>query len=322
MLPFFTKSVIFTPMQGNAVKITRKDLLGDSVVTEMLSRCTFPAPETTIVCGVSGGADSTALMILGVAAGCEVVAVHVDHGLREGSHLEAKVVEANAAIFGAQFRSHTVSVPPGGNLEARAREARYEALGEGVATGHTSDDQAETILLNLIRGTGLAGLRGIEPGFRHPILGLRRSDTEKLCEHFNLDIVYDPTNYETDFRRNKIRHLALPLLNEIAEKDIVPLLVRTSQQARETYDAINEKTDSVINDPSDITELSQVDDVVACVALHKWLKGFIPNGKMLDSATVQRALSVARKEVQGTQLPGGAFLRRSKGKLFVVNGES
>ncbi|MDQ3145596.1 MAG: tRNA(Ile)-lysidine synthetase, partial [Actinomycetota bacterium] len=127
-----------------------------------------------VVAGVSGGADSLALLVLSVEAGCEVTAVHVDHGLRPGSGDEAGVVAEAAARWGAAFRAESTVVEPGPNLEARAREARRSALGDGAMTGHTLDDQAETVLLNLLRGAGADGLAAMAPGPGKPLLGLRR----------------------------------------------------------------------------------------------------------------------------------------------------
>ena len=98
--------------------------------------------------------------MLAVAAGCEVTAVHVDHGLRPGSPAEAELVAATARRFRAGFRAVRAVVAPGPNLEARARAARYEALGPHALVGHTLDDRAETILLHLLRGSGAAGMAG------------------------------------------------------------------------------------------------------------------------------------------------------------------
>ena len=111
-------------------------------------------------CAVSGGADSLALLVLAVEAGCVR-----DRGPRRprpagGSAAEADVVRAAAAGLGAGFVSERVVVEPGPNLEARARAARYSVLPAGVLTGHTADDQAETVLLNLMWGAGLDGLAG------------------------------------------------------------------------------------------------------------------------------------------------------------------
>ncbi len=153
---------------------------------ELLGRCHFPPPGTPLVCAVSGGPDSLALLVLACAAGASVTAVHVDHGLRPGSDAEAGVVAAAARRFGAAFRAETVVVEDGPNLEARARAARRVAVGPEAATGHTMDDQAETVLLNLLRGAGLDGLAGMRPGPRHPLLGLRRAETAALCDAVGL----------------------------------------------------------------------------------------------------------------------------------------
>src|SRR5687768_7639231 len=103
-------------------------------MTPLLARCTFPDPRSAVVAGVSGGADSTAMLGLAVEAGCRVTAVHVDHGLRAGSHDEADRVRDLARLLGAGFRAERVDVGAGPNLEARARAARRQALGPGAMT--------------------------------------------------------------------------------------------------------------------------------------------------------------------------------------------
>jgi tRNA(Ile)-lysidine synthase len=152
-----------------------------SSAEKLLARCHFPPAGTIVTCAVSGGPDSLALLVLAIEAGCEVLAVHVDHGLRLGSADEADVVRAAAGRFGARFDARTARVDPGPNVEARARAARYAALPTDVLTGHTADDQAETIVLNLVRGAGLDGLRGM-PVPRRPIIRLRRHETQTLCD--------------------------------------------------------------------------------------------------------------------------------------------
>ncbi|HZY07809.1 MAG TPA: tRNA lysidine(34) synthetase TilS, partial [Ilumatobacteraceae bacterium] len=153
----------------------------DPALLDLLAKCTFPPPGTHVTCAVSGGADSISLMVLADAAGCIVTAVHVDHGLRPGSDTEAAVVEEAAHRLGVGFESVAVDIPLGPNLEARAREARYAALPADVMTGHTADDQAETVLINLMRGASSTGLAAMRPGARRPILGLRRAETSALC---------------------------------------------------------------------------------------------------------------------------------------------
>src|SRR5206468_1328727 len=179
-----------------------------STASRLLGRCRFPAPGTSVTCAVSGGADSLALLVLAREAGCQVTAVHVDHCLRPGSDSEAGVVRAAASRFGAAFIAVRAPVSAGPNLEARAREARYAVLPPDALTGHTADDQAETVLLNLMWGAGLDGLAAMDPE-RHPLLRLRRRETRALCDELGLVPVEDPTNADRAFRRNRVRH-ALP----------------------------------------------------------------------------------------------------------------
>ena len=149
-----------------------------------------------------------------------MTAIHVDHGLRAGSADDAEVVRATAERFGARFEARTVEVALGPNVEARARAARYAALPPDVLTGHTADDQAETILLNLVRGAGLDGLRGM-PRARRPLIQLRRSETHALCDEVGLTPVTDPMNASHALRRNRVRHELLPLLDAIACRDVM-----------------------------------------------------------------------------------------------------
>ena len=119
------------PRRAHGRSLTEPPDLAHPVVVDALARTTFPAAGTPVVCAVSGGADSLALLALSVAAGCPATAVHVDHGLRPGSAAEADVVEAAAAALGARFRRERVDVGDGPNLEARARAARHAVLPPG-----------------------------------------------------------------------------------------------------------------------------------------------------------------------------------------------
>jgi tRNA(Ile)-lysidine synthase len=265
---------------------------------------------------VSGGADSLALMVLAVAAGCDVTAVHVDHGLRPGSAEEAEVVRSAAATCGARFRSVAVEVRPGPNLEARARAARHAALGPDAALGHTADDRAETVLVNLLRGAGLEGLGGIRPGPRHPILALRRSDTEALCAALGLEPVDDPTNADPAFLRNRVRHEALPLLADLAGRDLVPVLARQADLALDAADHLRDE--ALALDVSDVRALRAAPVAVARVAVRQWLRADHPEHHPPDAATVERVLAVARGEHVATEVGRNRRVQRSLGRLALV----
>ncbi len=275
----------------------------------LLPRCTFPPVGSRVTCAVSGGADSTALLALAVAAGLSVTAIHVDHGLRQGSAGEARVVAANAASVGAAFRSVRVDVGHGPNLEARARAARYAALPPGVLTGHTADDQAETVLLNLLRGAATDGLSGMRPGPARPLLALRRSETVALCAALDLPTVDDPSNRDPRHLRNRVRHELLPMLQELAGRDPVPLLVRQADLLRDDRDLLDERAAAI--DPTDAKALAAAPTALARRAVRRWLTGAHPP----DLATVDRVLAVARGEALATDIGGNERVTRSRQRL-------
>lgn len=280
---------------------------------QLLARCHFPPAGTAISCGVSGGADSLALLVLGVAAGCRVTAVHVDHGLRVGSSSEADPVAAVAHRFGAGFRAERVVVEPGPNLEARARSARHAVLGPDAALGHTADDRAETILINLLRGAGLDGLAGIRPGDRHPIVELRRTETEAVCALEGLVPFRDPSNLDPRFLRNRVRNELLPLLRDLADRDAVPVLVRQGDLLADVSDHLRRSAEAI--DVTDARALSAVDVVVARVAVREWLRADARDAHPPDAATVERVLAVARLDAASTDVGGGRRVERTAGRL-------
>jgi len=291
--------------------------------TSLSPSCRFPPPGTPLVCAVSGGADSLALLVLAVAAGCDVTAVHVDHGLRAGSSSEAAVVGDAAARFGARFESVRVSVPPGPNLEARARAARYAALPKDVATGHTMDDQAETVILNLLWGSGLDGLAGMRPsaggddgggGVQRPLLGVRRWETRALCSALGLAPVEDTSNADPAFRRNRVRAEVLPLLADVAGgRDLVPVLARQAGLLADEAALLDELAASI--DCSDARALAAAPVPLARRAVRRLLAG--GSGYPPDAAAVERVLAVARGEARACEVAPHRRVRRSGGRLFV-----
>jgi tRNA(Ile)-lysidine synthase len=283
----------------------------------LAARCTFPAAGTSVRCGVSGGPDSLALLVLACEAGCEVTAIHVDHGLRPESADEATLVQEVAASHGAAFQSVTVDVARGPNLEARARRARHDALGADALLGHTMDDQAETMLLALLRGAGVEGLAGMRPD-RRPLLAIRRHETHALCAALGLSAVADPTNEDPGFRRNRIRHDVLPLLSEVAERDVVPVMARQATLLRQVAEHLAAEASSV--DPTDARAAGEVPEAVLRVALRTWLRGTSAEAHPPDAAALDRVLRVVRGDQVGTELAGGTRVRRSGGRLRLEAG--
>jgi len=274
------------------------------------SRCRFPRAGP-VTCAVSGGADSLALLVLAVDAGLDVTAVHVDHGLRPGSAVEADLVAAAAQRVGAGFRAVAAPVADGPDLEARARAARHAALGPGALYGHTADDQAETVLLALLRGAGTDGLAGMRPD-GHPLLAVRRWETRAVCAELGLGVVRDPSNDDPRFRRNRVRAEVLPLLDDVAERDVVPLLCRAAELARAESDLLDELAAGI--DHADARALAAAPAPLARRAVRRWLRPLL-GGHPPDAAAVERVLAVARGDGTATDVAGGVAVRRSRQRL-------
>lgn len=290
----------------------RQQLTARSLVPRLLAHCRFPPAGTAVTAAVSGGPDSSALLALAVEAGCAVIAVHVDHGLRDGSAAEAEVVQALAARLGAGFVCRRAVVAPGPNLEARARAARQAVLPEGAMTGHTADDQAETIVLNLLRGAGLEGLAGMRPGQAKPLLALRRSDTLALCTSLGIQPLVDPTNTDLRLRRNRVRHEVLPLLDVVAERDVAAVVARNAGLLRDDAQLLERLAEGL--DPADAQALTAAPVPLARRALRRWLVAEVgPHPP--DRATVQRVLAVADGRWRATEVGGGYRVARSNGRL-------
>ncbi|MEV6068691.1 tRNA lysidine(34) synthetase TilS [Nocardia sp. NPDC052001] len=211
------------------------------------------APDGVVAVGLSGGADSLALTAAAAVEADVVDAYVVDHGLQDGSAEVAAGAAAVALDLGCRSaRVLTVEVGTEGGLEAAARSARYAALGEArlfdarpgvpVLLGHTLDDQAETVLLGLARGSGGRSIQGMteyaEPWGR-PLLGVRRAVTRQLCADLGLEPWEDPHNSSPEFTRVRLRTEVLPLLEEVLGGGVAPALARTAAQLREDGTALD-----------------------------------------------------------------------------------
>lgn len=213
-----------------------------------------------VVVAFSGGPDSTALLLgltrLARRLSFQITAVHLDHALDEGSAGRAAAAAEIAGRLGAELITERRAVPglrrPGESLEAAARRVRYELLDEvrqrlgarWVATAHHRDDQAETVLLRLLFGSGLEGLAGIRPVHGvvvRPLLGVPRAALREAVEAAGLPWIDDPTNRDLSVPRNRVRHALLPsLAAEDAEKDdVAERLARLARRAESAGAALD-----------------------------------------------------------------------------------
>ncbi|AJE83286.1 MULTISPECIES: tRNA lysidine(34) synthetase TilS [Streptomyces] len=323
-----------------------------------------PAPLVLVAC--SGGADSMALASalafeapkLGIRAG----GVTIDHGLQDGSALRAAEVavrlrtlgldpvESVAVDVGAATRAAHGTEPRGGTRatggpEAAARDARYAALdavGErhgaaAILLGHTRDDQAETVLLGLARGSGIRSLSGMAavsggpgaPGrYRRPFLGLDRQTARKACLVQSLPVWDDPHNADPAYTRSRLRHEGLPALEKALGKGVVEALARTAQLSRDDADALDEwagRAEESVRDDAGLLECAKLSALPCAVRRRVLRRAAIEAGAPAGSLFARHIEEIDRLITgwrgQGAiNLPGRVSAQRQGGRLVIRQG--
>ena len=256
-----------------AVAAVRRGVRGDLADLE---------PGDTVVVACSGGADSLALLAATVFEGRElalrVIGATVDHGLQDGSAEQAtRVVEQMAGLGVDETVSARISVEGGGlGPEAAARRARYAVLDQigerfgaaAVLLGHTRDDQAETVLLGLSRGSGgrsIAGMRRRFERYRRPLLDVSRADTVTACQVEGIEFWEDPHNADPAYTRARVRERVLPVLEDELGPGVAETLARTADQLRVDMEYLDDLADEVaagLPDPVPLDALSELPTAV------------------------------------------------------------
>jgi len=301
-------------------------------------RRSLPADGLVLV-ACSGGADSLALASAARFVGRAVGLVTVDHGLQEGSAARASAVAAWAENSGfAPVEVATVAVEgrPGGP-EAAARDARYEALSAvaarcgavAVLLGHTRDDQAETVLLALARGSGPRGLAGMpyrKGIFLRPLLDVARADTRKACAAQGLVPWDDPHNVDPAYARSRVRGAALPALVEALGPAVVANLARSAGQIAADTAALDALARGALlsayaEEGLDISVLSGMVEAIRTRVLHAWARELGASGAALSHRHVEAmAALITDWHGQGpVHLPGGMRVARVRGRLVRVS---
>jgi tRNA(Ile)-lysidine synthase len=292
----------------------------------------LPADSLVLV-ALSGGPDSLALAAATAfeapRAGLRAGAVIVDHGLQPGSADVAARAAAQATGLGlAPVRVERVQVGAGagphGGPEGAARAARYAALeraaselnAAAVLLAHTLDDQAETVLLGLARGSGAASLQGMAAArglWRRPLLGVRRATTVQACADAGLEAWADPQNGDPAFTRVRVRHTVLPVLESELGPGVAEALARTAEQLREEAEALTTFAEEVAEDLAE-PEPGGISLPVAALAanpaaLRNRLIRFVVDAEFGVALSRQQTLEVARlvtdwRGQAGVDLPG------------------
>jgi tRNA(Ile)-lysidine synthase len=297
---------------------------------------------------VSGGADSLALAAastyLAAKENLVLQGLIVDHRLqRESAEVAAKAKEQLDQLGLDETKILTVDVTGSGGIEAAARRARYTALKSAapdtlVLLGHTLDDQAETVLLGLGRGSGprsIAGMRALDPPWGRPFLDLPRRVTLAACERLNLTPWHDPHNTDPRFTRVRLRGEVLPLLEDVLAGGVAPALARTAKQLREDVDALDDWAAKVAGqlieseltpgksepDPagSGVVVKSLVDLPVAVRrrVVRLWLRAAGVAELTDPQLRAVDELVVNWRGQGGVWLPGGLVVRRAHGRLHL-----
>jgi tRNA(Ile)-lysidine synthase len=296
-------------------------------------------PGDTVVVACSGGADSLALasaaVFEGHKLGLRMVGATVDHGLQPGSADQAARVVAQLVALGVdETATVRVEVAGGGQgPEAAARQARYDVLEQLrvqldaalVLLGHTRDDQAETVLLGLTRGSGARSLAGMRRGFEHysrPLLDVTRDDTVTACQVEGLDVWDDPHNDDPGYTRVRVRRTVLPVLEEQLGPGVAATLARTADQLRDDVEALDDLAQTAYDalpatgDGVPVDAISDLHRAVASRVLRLVALEAGATGSELFHVHVRALVDLAGGELDGeVQLPGHVTAYRDHGRL-------
>jgi tRNA(Ile)-lysidine synthase len=306
-----------------------------------------PAPPPLVLVACSGGADSMALASalafeapkLGIRAG----GITVDHGLQPGSDLRAAEVVLRLRELGLDLaESVAVTVGRDGGPEAAARDARYAALdaaldrhdATAVLLGHTRDDQAETVLLGLARGSGIRSLSGMaavsgaDGRYRRPFLTLDRQTARKACMVQSLPVWDDPHNADPAYTRSRLRHEGLPALEKALGKGVVEALARTAQLSRDDADALDawaRQAEASVRDAAGLLECAKLYALPPAVRRRILRRAAIEAGAPAGSLFARHIEEIDRLITgwrgQGAiNLPGRVVAQRQGGRLVIRQG--
>ena len=296
------------------------------------------ASDGPVLVACSGGADSLALAAAvafeAPRAGVQAGAVTVDHALQPGAADRAENTATLLRNLGlAPVTVVRVDVGRDGGPEGAARDARYRALrtaagghGARIALGHTLDDQAETVLLGLGRGSGprsVAGMVAYRAPFWRPLLGIRRTTTRAACAALELPVWDDPWNDDPAFTRVRLRAQVLPLLEDVLGGGVAPALARTADLLREDLDLLDGLARAELDRLADGPRLPARETADLPVALRRrvlrgWLHAAsVPDLQAVHLAAVDALLTDWRGQGR-VDLPGGAGVVRTSGTLTVL----
>lgn len=293
-------------------------------LTAAIRQYDMVSPGDTVICALSGGADSVALLfalyLLKEKLDITLEAAHFNHGLRgEESDRDEAFARDLCSRYDIPLHCSGGKVTAGKKgLEAAARDARYAFLGQlsgKIATAHTADDNAETVLLHLIRGTGLKGLGGITPvsgNLIRPMLNITRQEVEAFLEEWCLGHIQDSSNASDAFLRNRVRHHVMPLLKEENPR-IAENLSAMAQRLRQDEAYLSRQAD--FDSLPTVEELKHLDPAVRSRVLEKFLKESGVREPEQTHIAAAEALVFSEKPSARASFPGGITVARCYDRL-------
>ncbi|CZR82746.1 TPA: tRNA lysidine(34) synthetase TilS [Clostridioides difficile] len=308
-----------------------------------------------IVLGLSGGPDSVCLLHvlnrLKKDFNIEIYAAHLNHQIRGiEAQKDALYVSKLCEDMGIIFFVKSINVPKyceneGLSLEEGARKLRYEMFYEikdkikanKIAIGHNLNDQAETVMMRIMRGTGLKGLKGIDyirdNCIIRPILDVERNEIEEYCEAYNLNPRIDKTNLENIYTRNKIRLDLLPYMKDNFNSNVIESIVRMSNSLKSDNDYIEKEAEAKFREVSNIKEKGFVEinlddfvclhDAIKVRVLRNSIKHILGDTNFVDQRHIEDIMSLKdnSKVNKMLTLPRNIFVYRKKDSIILTNEE-
>ena len=304
-----------------------------------------------VVVGVSGGPDSISLLDIlnkfkkNKILNIEIIVAHVNHQIREEANDDEEYVRKYCEKNEIKFYAKRIDVIKYANnnkigLEEAGRKLRYEYFEEvfqkenaqKIAIAHNKNDKAETIIMNILRGSGLAGLRGIEPirenKYIRPLIECERVEIEKYCEQEHLSPRIDKTNFDNDYTRNKIRNIVLPYIKNEFNPNIIETINRLSEIATETDEFLNKETEKTYNELKiekraneivlDLKKFNTKDNLIKKRVLIYTISQALGNSKDIEKINIEDIIKLCQNNIGNKYLMPNKNIKVlvNKGKIF------
>ena len=297
--------------------------------------------EDKVLVAVSGGPDSISLLNILYELGYNICTAHVNHGLRENAENDEKYViefceKRNIPCFIKRVKLKEIESDM--TTEELGRKIRYDFFGEiikqenctKIATAHNANDNAETVLMNMIRGTGLSGLKGIDISRNEivrPLLEITRTEIEEYCQKENLNPCHDESNDETIYTRNKIRLELIPYIEKNINSNIVNNINRMAEIISGEEEYIKRQVDIAYEDTliaveegrivCNLKKFNQYDDVIKKRLIIRYITKTLGNAKDIERVHIEDILKLCKNNVGGKYLTPNKYIKVAVNKGIV-----